>query len=161
MNLPEELKFEKLTIEEKYNRAVPGYMKRIGLLYDALYERFGDDGLDLIRDVSKKFGVSIATNVKKRQNLKGLTEVGRYLLKVFDMVSDDCVVSEFTEKRLVISVSRCPYPLTNNKICQAHTCMEKALIATLDENLEHLIGQAIPKGDPCCEHIVQVREKSE
>lgn len=28
MNLPKELKFEQLTVEQKYYRAVPDYMKR-------------------------------------------------------------------------------------------------------------------------------------
>lgn len=158
MSLPKELEFERLTVEEKYYRAVPGYMKRLCGLYEAIYERFGEDGLDLIRDVSKRFGTSIGMNVRKRRDLKGVAQVGKYLLKVFDMISDDWKVSEFSENRLVITVSRCPYPFTIDEVCQAHTCMEQALIATLDKNLEYFIGRSIPKGDPFCEHILCVRD---
>lgn len=159
MNLPEELEFERLTVEEKYYRAVPGYMKRLCSLYEAIYQRFGEDGLDLIRDVSSRFGTSIGMNVRKRHDLKGVAQVGKYLLKVFDMISDDWKVSEFSENRLVITVSRCPYPFTIDEVCRAHTCMEQALIATLDRNLEYRIGRSIPKGDPFCEHILCVREQ--
>jgi len=47
MRLPKELEFEALSVEEKYHRAVHGYMKRLCSLYEAIYERFGDDGLEL------------------------------------------------------------------------------------------------------------------
>ena len=154
MKLPKELEFERLTYEEKYHRAVPGYMKRLCSLYEAMVERFGDPGLDLIKEVSTEFGCSIGMNVRKKGELKGVAQVGKYLLRVFDMVSDDWSVSEFSENRLVITVSRCPYPFSNEKVCEAHTCMEKALVRTLDENLEYRIGRSIPKGDPCCEHIL-------
>ena len=154
MTLPRELEFEELTVEEKYRRAVPGYMRRLCALYEAMYERFGEDGLDLIREVSREYGSSIGRNVKNKGDLKGVAQVGRYLLRVFDMVSDDWSVTEFSEDRLVISVSRCPYPFTVDKICEAHTCMEGALVDTLDESLDYRIGRSIPKGDPCCEHIL-------
>jgi hypothetical protein len=156
MRLPQELEFERLTYEEKYNRAVPGYMKRLCSLYEAMVERFGDRGLDLIQEVSTEFGCSIGMNVRKKGELKGVAQVGKYLLRVFDMVSDDWSVSEFSENRLVIAVSRCPYPFSNEKVCEAHTCMEKALVRTLDENLDYRIGRSIPKGDPCCEHILSL-----
>jgi hypothetical protein len=154
MKLPKELEFERLTFEEKYHRAVPGYMRRLRSLYEAMYERFGDGGLDLIREVSRDFGCSIGMNVRRKRELKGVAQVGKYLLRVFDMVSDDWSISEFSETRLVISVSRCPYPFSVDEVCEAHTCMEKALVETLDEDLDYRIGRSIPKGDPCCEHIL-------
>ena len=86
MDLPEELQFDRLSYEEKYRRAVPGYTRRINGLYEAVYERFGEDGLELIREVSVKYGASIANNLKKKGEFKGVMEVGKYLLKVFDMV---------------------------------------------------------------------------
>jgi hypothetical protein len=155
MELPPELDFERPRLEEKYDRAVAGYMKRIADLYAAVADRFGDEGLELIRDVSCEYGRRIAENVQKRRELKGVAEVGKYLLKVFDMVSDDLEIAEFSDERLVISVSRCPYPFHREEICRAHTHMEKTLVATLDDSLEHRVGKSIPKGDACCEHIVQ------
>jgi len=160
MTIPEALKFDRLSIEEKYDRAVNGYMKRLCNLYDGLYQKFGEEGLQLIRDISRRYGTNIATNIKKRRDLKGVAQVGKYILKVFDMVSDEWEITEFSDQRLVISVSRCPYGFTIDEICRAHTCMEKALVSTLDENLTHYVGRSIPKGDPCCEHIICVVDKA-
>ncbi len=154
MELPKELEFERLSVEEKYQRAVPGYMRRLCSVYEAMNEKFGEDGLKLIREVSREYGTSIGLNVNKKRDLKGVAQVGKYLLRVFDMVSDDWSIREFSETRLVISVSRCPYPFTDSRVCEAHTCMEQALVETLDEDLEYRIGRSIPKGDPCCEHIL-------
>jgi hypothetical protein len=158
VRLPPELEFERPDAEEKYRRAVPGYMKRICRLYEAIQDRFGDEGLELIREVSREYGERIAANVNKKGGLRGVPEVGRYLLKVFDMVSDDWRVQEFTPERLVIAVDRCPYPFTRDEICRAHTCMEQALVRGLDDSLEYRVGCSIPQGDPVCEHILTVRK---
>jgi len=155
--LPAELEFSRPDDAEKYRRAVPGYMKRIRDLYEAVADRFGEDGLDLIRDVSRSYGERIARNIQRRGELRGVTAVGRYLLKVFDMVSGDWEVSEYSPDRLVIKVRECPYPFTRDEICAAHTCMEEALVTTLDPDLEYRIGRSIPKGDACCEHILTRR----
>lgn len=152
--LPAELEFERLDDAEKYRRAVPGYMRRLCHLYEAIHDRLGDDGLGLIRDVSREFGARIGANVRKKGELRGVTQVGKYLLKVFDMVSDDWEVTEFSADRLVIAVHRCPYPFTREEICRAHTCMEQALVAELDETLDYRVGRCIPRGDPYCEHIL-------
>jgi hypothetical protein len=158
MDVPEELAFERLSFEDKYHRAVPGYMRRLCGIYEALYEKFGKDGLDLIRDVSRKYGTQIGLNVKKRADVKGVAQVGKYLLKVFDMVSDDWEIGEFNDDRLVIVVHRCPYPFRYDEICRAHTCMEQSLVNTLDDNLQYEIGRSIPQGDPFCEHILSRRK---
>ena len=154
MELPRELEFERLSNEEKYRRAVPGYMKRLRDLYEAIHDRYGDEGLELIRQVSREYGRRIAANLEKKGELKGVAGVGRYLLKVFDMVSDDWQVAEFTGDRLVITVNRCPYPFTRDEVCRAHTRMEQSLVAALDTDLEYRIGRSIPQGDACCEHIL-------
>ena len=158
MELPKELAFEPLSVEEKFRKAVPGYIRRIRTLYDAAYERFGEAGLDLIRDVSRAYGAQIGANINKKGGLKGVVGVGGYLLKVFDIVSDDWEVKEFSEDCLVIAVHRCPFPFTNENICRAHTCMEETLVATLDENLKYSIGCSIPRGDAFCEHILSRKD---
>jgi predicted hydrocarbon binding protein len=156
-DLPRELEFEHPSLEERHRRALSGYMRRIRDLYDAIHDRFGEEGLELIRDVSRAYGTRIAENVKKTRDLSGVDEVGSYLLKVFEMVSGDVEVVEHNDERLVIRVDRCPYPFTREAVCRAHTCMEEALISTLDDSLEHHVGRCLPAGDECCEHIVRRR----
>ena len=160
MGLPEELAFDRLSRAEKYGRAVPGYMRRLSDLYGAIVERFGEEGLDLIRDVSRDYGTQVARNAMKRGGLQGVARVGKYLLRVFDMVSDDWEVREFSPDRLVIAVHRCPYRFSRDEVCRAHTHMEQALVASLDGNLDYRIGRSIPQGDPYCEHILCRRAAS-
>ncbi len=157
MELPAELEFDRLGAEEKLQKAVPGYMKRIRGLYEAVYDRFGEAGLDLIRDVSSNYGAEIGANINRRGGLKGVAAVGRYLLKVFDIVGGDWEVTEFSEDRLIIAVRQCPFPIENPEVCRAHTSMEQTLVATLDENLQYRIGCSIPDGDSYCEHILERR----
>jgi hypothetical protein len=154
MILPEELAFPRLNYASKYHKAVPGYMKRIRDLYEAVYERFGEDGLDLIRDVSAEYGARIGNNVRKKGGLEGVDQVGSYLLSVFDMITEDWEVTEYTGDRVVITVHRCPYAFRNDAICRAHTAMEQSLVRTLDDSLEYRVGCSIPKGDQVCEHIL-------
>lgn len=158
MKLPEELAFDQLSIEDKYQRAVPGFMKRVASIYAALYERFGEEGLELIREVSKGYGTRIGENVNKKGGLTGVADVGKYLLKVFDMIASDWEVSEFSPDKMVIRVEHCPYSFTNDHICRAHTCMEQALVATLDDTLEYRLGCTIPEGDAFCEHILSKKK---
>jgi hypothetical protein len=141
--------------EEKYFKAVPGYMKRIRDLYEAIYERFGEDGLQLIRDVSARYGTELGRHVKKHLDDGGIRGVGAYIVRVFDMVDGDWEITVLNERKMIIEVSRCPYPFKDDNICRAHTCMEKALVETLDPTLEYDIGRSIPQGDPVCEHIIR------
>lgn len=157
MELPTELEFERLSAEEKLHKAVRGYMKRIRGLYSAVYDRFGEAGLELIRDVSSNYGAEIGSNINSKGGLKGVAAVGRYLLRVFDIVGGDWEVTEFSEDRLIIAVRRCPFPIENAEICRAHTCMEESLVKTLDETLQYRIGCSIPSGDSHCEHILERR----
>jgi hypothetical protein len=157
IDLPPELEFTRPSLEERHRRVLAGYMRRIRDLYDAIHDRFGDEGLELIRDVSRAYGSRIAENVKKSRDLRDIDAVGGYLLKVFEMVSGEVEVVEHTNDRLVIRVDRCPYPFTREAVCRAHTCVEEALISTLDGDLEHTVGRCIPAGDECCEHIVRRR----
>ncbi len=160
MNVPKEIAFKELSTEEKFDKAVPGYMRRIRSLYEALYRRYGEEGLDLIREVSREYGTAVGKNVNKKGDLKGIAEVGGYLLKVFDVVSDDWEVAEFSDERLIIAVHRCPYPFKDDEVCRAHTCMEQALVAALDPSLDYYIGRSIPQGDPFCEHILARKDST-
>ena len=149
------LNIKLLPPEEKYFKAVPGYMRRIRDLYEALYERFGEEGLQLIRDVSTRYGRELGHHVKKHLQERGIKGVGAYIVRVFDMVDGDWTITELNDRMMIIEVSRCPYPFRQDLICRAHTCMEKALVETLDPTLEYDIGRSIPKGDPVCEHIIR------
>ena len=48
------------TLEQLYRSAVSGLYARLKSNYDFLYRRFGDEGIKLIADMSREYGLSIA-----------------------------------------------------------------------------------------------------
>ena len=66
MDVPSELEFERLDDAEKYHRAVPGYMRRLRDVYEAVYERFGEAGLDRLLSLISERPGAIAMSGKLR-----------------------------------------------------------------------------------------------
>ena len=60
IKLPENIKIDEIPVEARYRGVLRGLMTRIKDLYEAIYARYGEDGLELIRDVSGKYGNEIA-----------------------------------------------------------------------------------------------------
>jgi len=65
---------ETRTLEQVYRSAVSGLYARLRNNYDFIYRRFGDDGIQLITDMSREYGLTskylhfIATYNGKEQN---------------------------------------------------------------------------------------------
>jgi hypothetical protein len=148
-------------IEQLYRSAVSGLYARLKSNYDFLYRRFGDEGLEIIAEMSREYGLSIAARAGKRLKNNDLDSVADYLLRIFNTVSRG--KSDFTElvkvddSRVVIKASECPLHFTDEQMCLAHTTMEKTIVEELNPDLIYRIGKSIPAGDSCCEHIIEIR----
>ncbi len=153
------IEFDPMDPGRKYGKAVPGLMLRIRDLYEALASRFGERGIELIRDVSTAYGRRAGEAAKSRVR-PGTAGVGAYVVRVFDIVGGDWRVTRNDADEMVIEVSKCPYPFTRDDVCLAHTSMEKALVETLDPDLEYYIRRSIPRGDPVCEHVIRRRSRT-
>ena len=100
------------SLEKVYRSAVAGLYARLRSNYDFIYRKFGDDGINLIADMSREYGLSIAARGRNRLKNNDLTSVAKYLLRIFDTVSRG--KNGFTELikiddfRVVIKVSECP-----------------------------------------------------
>ena len=158
IELPENVTIEEVPIEKRYKSVTAGLVRRIKILYDAIYDRYGDDGLELIRDVGRKYGLEIAERAKKRVKPDDIESVARYVIRIFNTLRGNGKVVEFSDKRVVIRVWQCPYPWEQPEVCAAHTQMEKTLVETLGKNLCYRISRSIPKGDPYCDHIIEYKE---
>jgi len=149
------------SLEQVYHSAVSGLYARIRSNYDFLYQRFGDDGLKLIAEMSREYGLSVAARAKLRLKDNGLASVAAYLVRIFDTVGrgrDDFITPvQMTDKRVVITVARCPLHFDLPAMCQAHTTMEKTVVETLNPALTYRIGKSIPAGDSVCEHILEAK----
>jgi hypothetical protein len=148
------------TLEQVYHSAVSGLYARIRSNYDFLYKRFGDDGLKLIAEMSREYGLSIASRAKLRLKDNSIDSVAAYLIRIFDTVGrgrDGFITPvQTTDKRVVITVARCPLNFDLPAMCQAHTTMEKTVVETLNPALTYRIGKSIPAGDSVCEHILEM-----
>ena len=145
------------SLEQRYSSAVAGLYARLRSNYDALHEKYGDEGLKLIAEMSRRYGREVAARARGRFDGGDITSVGRYLARIFETVGGEFEVNEADENRLVIRGFRCPLDFDNPEMCLAHTEMEKTVVEELGPGLTYHIGKSIPKGDPYCEHIIEIK----
>jgi hypothetical protein len=149
------------SLEQIYRSAVSGLYGRLRSNYDFLYRKFGDDGLKLIAEMSREYGISVANRAKAKLANGDLASVSQYLHRIFDTVArgrDLIITSEEDKDKVVIKVNRCPLDFDNPQMCLAHTTMEKTVVEELNPNLTYRIGKSLPAGDSCCEHIVELKK---
>jgi hypothetical protein len=149
------------TLEQVYRSAVSGLYGRLRSNYDFLYRKFGNDGLKLIEDMSREYGISVAGRAKSRLANNDLASVAEYLLRIFDTVArgrDLITTAEKGRDRVVIKVNRCPLDFDIPEMCLAHTTMERTVVEELNPDLTYRIGKSIPAGDCCCEHILEIKK---
>lgn len=148
------------TLEQVYHSAVKGLYARLRSDYDFLYEKFGDEGLKLISDMSRQYGLTIAGRAKDRLKDNHISSVADYLLRIFDTVGrgkGTINVDEAGDRRVVIRIDECPLAFDKPQMCVAHTTMEKTVVEELNPALTYRIGKSIPAGDSYCEHIVEFK----
>ena len=149
------------TLEEAYRSAVSGLYARLKSNYDFIYRKYGDDGLKLIADMSREYGSSLVPRAMKKIKNNDIRSVALYILRIFDTISRHkshlIELSEVSNTRAVIKAGYCPLNFTKPDLCLAHTTMEKTLVEGLNPEFRYRIGKSIPKGDPYCEHIIELK----
>lgn len=149
------------TLEQVYRSAVAGLYARLRSNYDFMYEKFGEDGLKMIEDMSHEYGVDVADRARAKLAEKDLASVASYLTRIFETIGygkKGFIESvPIDERRIVIKLSQCPLHFGLPAMCQAHTAMEKTVVEELNPELTYRIGKSIPAGDAFCEHIVEIK----
>ncbi len=158
VELPPGVSLEEVPLEKRYRSSTSALMDRIRRLYEEICDRFGEEGLKLIRDVSTEFGREIAERAREKITSPDLESVALYLVRIFNNVRGEGKVVEWTDRRVVIRVARCPYPFDRPEICEAHTAMEKAVVESLGDGLSYSVERSIPRGDPFCDHVLEKRD---
>ncbi len=157
IKLPDNIIVDEVPLDIMYRGVLSGLLTRIKGLYEAIYDRYGEDGLELIREVSINYGRQIAELARKQDDPWDIQKVGLYLIKIFNNMRSEGEVTEFNDKRVSIMVPTCPYPFESTKICAAHTSMERALVKGLNPQLDYIIGKSVPEGDPHCLHVLTIK----
>ena len=146
------------TLQQVYRSAVRGLYARLRSNYDYIYQKFGNEGLKLISDMSREYGLSVAQKAKNSLESNDLPSVAQYILRIFETVAYDkhySVRIEVGNERAIIKVDECPLRFDKPEMCLAHTTMEKTVVEELNPNLTYRIGKSIPAGDIYCEHIIE------
>ncbi len=149
------------TLEQLYRSTVNGLYARLRSNYDFIYRKFGDEGIKLIAEMSREYGLSIADRARDRLKSNDLNTVARYLLRIFSTVGwgrdGFTEMVKMDDSRVVIKASECPLHFKNPQMCIAHTAMEKTIVEELNPDLTYRIGRSIPAGDSYCEHIIEIK----
>ncbi len=149
------------TLEQVYSSAVKGLYARITSYYNYIYGRFGEEGLDMISEMSREYGESIVPRAKKALEKNDIESVATYLLRIFrtvDWNTDGIKLVSKSPTEIKITVENCPLHFNNRELCRAHTTMEKTVVEGLNPQIEYTIGKSIPAGDGLCEHILSLRD---
>jgi hypothetical protein len=153
------------TLEQVYRSAVNSLYARLRSNYDFIYRKFGDEGIQLIADMSREYGLSIAARARKTIESNDIDSVAGYLWRIFSTISRDkkgfIELIKVNDSRVVIKAVKCPLHFDNPRMCLAHTAMEKTVVEELNPGLTYRIGRSIPAGDSYCEHIIEIRPAGE
>ncbi len=145
-------------LERTYRSAVSGLYARLRSNYDYLFRQYGDEGIKIIAEMSREYGLTIAARAKTNPNNNDLNSVAQYLIRIFNTVSWGRNLTQLVEagpSKVVIIANDCPLHFDNPAMCLAHTTMEKTVVETLNPKLTYHIGKSIPAGDNYCEHIIE------
>jgi hypothetical protein len=149
------------TLEQVYRSAVSGLYARLRSNYDFIYRKFGNDGIKLIADMSREYGLSIAARARLSLESNDITSVSNYLLRIFNTMGwgkeNFVQLIELSDRKVVIRANECPLHFDIPALCLAHTTMEKTLVEELNPKLIYRIGKSIPAGDKYCEHIIEIK----
>jgi len=143
--------------EKIYQGTIRGLVERIKRLYAAIYLRFGEEGLNLIREVSREYGAQVAADTKAKYGEMELKQLALFLVRIFNGMLGEGKITAWSEDKVTIMVRQCPYPFTRREICAAHTSMEQALVQGINPGLYYVIEKCIPGGDEECWHTLKKR----
>jgi len=150
------------TLEQVYRSAVKGLYARITSYYNYLYNRFGQEGLDMIAEMSREYGESIVPRAREALRKNDIESVAAYLLRIFrtvDWTTDSIQLVSKSPEEIVIRVENCPLHFKNPELCLAHTTMERTVVEGLNPDINYVIGRSIPAGYSFCEHILSLRKR--
>ena len=151
------------SLEQIYRSAVSGLYARLASNYNYLYAKFGDEGINLIEEMSREYGITVVDRARESLRDTGIVSVANYLMRIFETVGwgrDTAHLVETSPSQIIIKIDECPLHFDKPEICLAHTTMEKTVVEELNPDLSYRIGRSIPAGDKYCEHILEIKSTS-
>ncbi len=107
-------------LEQVYRSAVSGLYARLRSNYDFLYRRYGEEGIKMISEMSREYGLTIAALAKTKLENNDLISVAQYLSRIFNTVGWGRNLTQFIEfspSRIVIKANECPLHFDDPAMC--------------------------------------------
>ncbi|MBZ0266313.1 hypothetical protein K8I28_16770, partial [bacterium] len=105
---PEGVNVAEQPLEESSRRTIRSLLTRILQLYEAIYAKYGDDGLELIESVSREYGSAIGKRARGEKPPLKTEAIGTLFIKIFNNIYADGDIESFGPDKVSLLVHRCP-----------------------------------------------------
>lgn len=123
-----------------------------GLLIKAIYERFGQEALPIIKDICARQGFSLGLKIKDKLPDNKLSTVAAAFTKSFDQ--NLVKVISVSDESFHIRGTKCPFGLenTSRELCEAVMSIDREYFrAAVSEKIDLKINKTVAAGDDYCD----------
>jgi hypothetical protein len=157
--------FKDLTTEEKWDWCAKFMQNLVGDLMKKMVERWGEEGLTAIAEVFREEGRTQAELARKK-GLKGndCLAAAEIITATYDILHFMPEVFEKKREKFSIEIckydGRCPFHITNPRICDAMFQWEKTLAKTIHPDIEVSYPELIASGGKADNIIFEMKKSS-
>ena len=157
---------KKSSAQERVKRAIMGDAAIIGTMAKIIKEKYGNEGLEAIRDGLEKSFPSLMKRLAKEAGVKtgdGTIADWAKLEKLICSVSGMEFLTEVTPTRGSVKITYCPmatqYQRTSPDLCRMMFIgIERAIASTINPRMKVHGARYIPDGDEYCEIICELKD---
>ncbi len=125
-----------------------------GLLIKAIYKKFGEEALPIIKEVCGMQGKSLGLKIRKKIPNTNLSTVATAFSKTFDQNSVKII--SISDDKFQIQGRKCPFGLENTSraLCEAVMAIDHEYFRTAtNDKIELKILKTVAGGDPYCDTV--------
>lgn len=130
-----------------------------GMLIKAIYEKFGESALPIIREICRLQGKSLGLKIKTKLTDSKLSTVAKAFSKSYD--PKDINIVKISDEVFQIQGIKCPFGLenTSRELCEAVMEIDSEYFRTaVSENIELEIIKTVATGDGYCDTIYKFKK---
>jgi hypothetical protein len=156
---------EEWPVERKWRATGKTRAWYIAELEKAIYNKFGEEGLEIIRQVWRKGAENFFLKGLKKLGIEGndAKAFAYYFKKAQEIMGYSVEVVEASEKRAVLRYHTChffekPDPVVAKLCKEGHFAFEKRAAELLNPKLKVRLEKLRAAGDPYCEIVVELND---
>jgi predicted hydrocarbon binding protein len=131
-----------------------------GMLFKAIYLKFGKEALPIIKDVCRKQGRSLGFKIKNKLSDSNLSTVATAFSKSYN--PNDIKIIELSDKKFRIQGNKCPFGLenTSRELCEAVMEIDAEYFRiAVNEDIQLRIIKTVADGDEYCDTLYDFKNK--